>query len=373
MNCRQLRDDTVPESIPASSRAMEVMRQTVSLIHRLSTLPEYRSEIEPLLPEVARFDPGHHSAMMGYDFHLDADDPEGGMPTLIEVNTNAGGMLYLSRCLPPEGWRDGPVAAMFEQEWDLWRRGRGGVSGRPGLIAIVDEAPEGQFLYPEMRLFQAMFEAAGIATLILAPEAIQGGAGGLIAPDGRLIDLIYNRHTDFYLEEPVMAAIRTAYLNGEVCLTPNPRTYGLIGDKGRFAVWRQEGFLEGLGFTEEEGAQLRGVIPETRLLDESDPEWVWQNRNRLVFKPAARFGSRGVYMGRSISRKKLESLSGQNYLAQRLAPPHRVAPLNGGDPFKADVRLVAYQDQVLATMGRLYRGQVTGFGQGGGFVWVQAL
>ena len=43
-------------------------------------------------------------------------------------------------------------------------------SGRPlQRIAIVDEAPQSQFLYPEFRLFQRLFERAGIAAVIADP------------------------------------------------------------------------------------------------------------------------------------------------------------------------------------------------------------
>jgi hypothetical protein len=37
------------------------------------------------------------------------------------------------------------------------------------------------------------------------------------------VDLIYNRLTDFCLEDPAHAALRAAYENGVVVLTPHPR------------------------------------------------------------------------------------------------------------------------------------------------------
>ena len=51
--------------------------------------------------------------------------------------------------------------------------------------------------------------------------------------DGRLwfaqqpVDLIYNRLTDFYLDDPMHAALREAYPAGAVVLTPHPRAHAL--------------------------------------------------------------------------------------------------------------------------------------------------
>jgi hypothetical protein len=64
------------------------MLRLVRLLDRISRLPAYRALVGPMLPEIARFDPGHDAVMMCYDFHLAETGPK-----LIEVNTNAGGSL----------------------------------------------------------------------------------------------------------------------------------------------------------------------------------------------------------------------------------------------------------------------------------------
>ena len=73
------------------------MAALVRTVEHLSSLPEYRKALHDRLPDVARFDPGHDAVMMGYDFHV---GPEG--PSLIEVNTNAGGGLLALHAGDPE-------------------------------------------------------------------------------------------------------------------------------------------------------------------------------------------------------------------------------------------------------------------------------
>ena len=59
----------------------------------------------------------------------------------------------------------------------------------------------------------------------------------LLWREGRLwhgtqpVEMVYNRLTDFYLEEPVHAALRAAYEAGAVVLTPHPRAHALYADK----------------------------------------------------------------------------------------------------------------------------------------------
>ena len=109
---------------------------------------------------------------MGYDFHLAADGPK-----LIEINTNAGGAFLnallakaqracctevevaLSRSEADDF--EAAVLRMFQREWVLQR----GV-GTPRRIAIVDDRPEEQYLYPEFVLAQRFFLKHGIETVI---------------------------------------------------------------------------------------------------------------------------------------------------------------------------------------------------------------
>ena len=51
-------------------------------------MPDYQARALSWADQIARIDHGTHSVCMGYDFHLDETGPK-----LIEINTNAGGLM----------------------------------------------------------------------------------------------------------------------------------------------------------------------------------------------------------------------------------------------------------------------------------------
>ncbi|MFN6935741.1 MAG: bifunctional glutamate N-acetyltransferase/amino-acid acetyltransferase ArgJ [Tsuneonella sp.] len=112
---------------------------------------------------------------MGYDFHLDDDGPK-----LIEINTNAGGAFFnallaraqLACCAEIEGAIEAARVGDFEAEVvrmfrDEWRRQRGNTP--IPRIAIVDDHPEEQYLYPEFVLARQLFLKAGLDAVFAAP------------------------------------------------------------------------------------------------------------------------------------------------------------------------------------------------------------
>ena len=149
------------------------MLRIVRVIESVSRLPGYREPVLSWAPEIARYDFGPRGVFMGYDFHLAADGPK-----LIEVNTNAGGAFLNAllakaqrACCPrsrsashadprqPTSMR--AVLRMFQNEWTLQRE-----IGTPRRIAIVDDQPETQYLYPEFILAQRFLQKHGIETVI---------------------------------------------------------------------------------------------------------------------------------------------------------------------------------------------------------------
>jgi hypothetical protein len=346
----------------------------VRVLHQLSLLPAYRDLVLPLVPLTARHDPRHAAVMMGYDFHL---DPLGN-PWLIEVNTNAGGGLlsYLAHH---------PAAALAGEQLPVRLRQRflatfaeemqrfSGDHHRPRHIAIVDERPPEQFLYGEMQAFSDLFQAAwGSRVTIADPDDLQADERGVFA-DGERVDLVYNRHCDFYLESPALAGLRTAWLAGSICLTPNPFLYGLLADKRRMVLWSSPRILGELDVREEDKTLLAATVPETRLLATLDRDEAWRRRNGSVFKPVNRFGSRGVFLGRKISRSRFDTLLPEQTLVQREIPPS-TTPCGAGEPMKTDFRLYAYRNRILGVAARLYHGQVTNMqSAGAGFAPVQIV
>ena len=117
------------------------------------------------------------------------------------------------------------IMEMFRSEWELCERGRELKS-----IAIVDVFPEGQYLYPEFILFQQLFERHGVRAVIADPSEVIFRDGALWHA-GLRIDIVYNRLTDFMLDDSKSGALREAYLDGAIVLTPNPQAHALYADK----------------------------------------------------------------------------------------------------------------------------------------------
>ena len=84
----------------------------------------------------------------------------------------------------------------------------------------------------------------------------------------------------------------------------------------------------------------------------------------------AGYASRGVYVGKSISRHKLDELPADAYLAQRYAP-HPVIDRDGKE-WKYDVRFFADRGRVIGAAARVFHGQVVGMRTpGSGFAPIQ--
>jgi hypothetical protein len=345
----------------------------VRLLDRLSRNPAYRAQVYPQVPAVARYDPGHDAVMMCYDFHLSGD-----VPKLIEVNTNAGGGLlaYLaydpSLPIVPESLNTNLRERLLQTFADEIRQFSAGRKARPERIVIVDEKPSEQYLYPEMLAFRELFRAWGVASEIADPQQLEASADGVWL-DGKAVDLIYNRHCDFYLESEEMAGLQAAYLAHRVCLSPNPHQYGLLADKRRLALWSDSLNRSAFSLTDTEQALLDKTLPASALLSTLDLQQAWSVRKRQVFKPVGSFGSRGVLLGEKISRKRFDQLPPMTTLVQELVPPSMTA-VPEMDPMKTDLRLYAYRDRALGVTARLYRGQVTNLRTpGGGFARVKVI
>jgi hypothetical protein len=349
------------------------MLRLVRLLDKLSRNPTYRQLVYDRVPPVATFDPGHDAVMMCYDFHL----TEAG-PRLIEVNTNAGGGLLAYLAHDPSR----PVAAasltprlrkrLLQTFADEIRQFTGGRKEKPERIVIIDDEPAGQYLYAEMGAFADLFREWGVPADIADPQQLEASADG-VGFAGRGVDLIYNRHCDFYLESDRLAGVRAAYLAHRVCLSPNPHLYGLLADKRRMVDWSDPDTRAACSLSPAEIQLLDKVLPACAMLADLDPAEVWSSRKERVFKPVDSFGSRGVLLGEKISRKRFDELPGATTLVQELVPPSMTDVPDAG-PMKTDLRLFAYRDRVLGVTARLYRGQVTNLRTpGGGFSRVRVV
>jgi hypothetical protein len=345
-----------------------VMARLVRTVEHLAALPAYREALHDALPEVAWSDPGHAAAMMGYDFHIGPDGPH-----LIEVNTNAGGGLLALQAgspeveshITPDSRLQTRLRSMFSTEMRRFSAGR---IDRPESVVILDEEPQAQFLYPEMQAFSDFFREWGCRAVIADPKELQAGSEGVFH-NGEPVDLIYNRHCDFYLENRELAGLRQAYLNRAVCLTPNPYRYGLLADKRRLCFWSDPAALAAVGLDQAGIDLLQRIVPESRMLGSFDPDELWRERKQWVFKPATMHASRGVLVGAKATKGRYLELPDDTIVQRFVAPSMSTL---GENQFKTDFRLFAYQNKLLGIAARLYRGQVTNLRtEGGGFAAVR--
>lgn len=307
----------------------------------------------------------------GYDFHLNSKGVH-----LIEINTNAGGAFLnalLLDCQSEASLPGKPASEadleevfidMFRREWQLER------GDQPlTCVAIVDEAPEAQYLYPEFLLAQALFERAGIRALIVDPAEFTVRDQGLYAGELQ-VDLIYNRLTDFSLQQhPVLL---NAWQGSCVVLTPNPAHYERYADKRNLARLTDADALHAMGATDGDIATLQSGIPHTFIVEAELENRLWDERKNLFFKPYRGYGSRGAYRGDKLTRRVFGEILKSGYVAQKLAPPgeRRV----GDILLKYDVRCYVYDGKIQLVAARLYQGQTTNFRTpGGGFASVRAL
>lgn len=343
----------------------------VNAVEAAVRLRQYRDTVLSWAPDIAKFDPGSPGGLLGFDFHL---SPQG--PKLIEINTNPGGVLLnalmgqAQRLCMPEVV-DSPtdlVAAeqrvldVLLDEWAL-SRGRRVLTS----VAIVDEVPEKQYLYPEFLLFRELFLRNGIHAKICDPQELAYDAGHL-ALGGATIDLVYNRLTDFGLDETQHEVLRTAYLERCVVLTPHPRAHALYADKRNLVLLGNRDFLQDAGLDSRTADVLAAAVPRTLVMTPENRDELWQQRRHLFFKPSAGFGSKASYRGDKLTRRVWEEMNSRPYIAQELVPPSERRIGHDQAPLKADIRCYAYRGKPLLYAARLYQGQTTNFRTpGGGF------
>ncbi|MEO7726957.1 MAG: hypothetical protein ABIS45_06860 [Burkholderiales bacterium] len=352
-------------------RMADIVRAAETVI----ALPAYRDIVLEWTPEVAHFaGSGARGVFLSYDFHVAGDGPK-----LIEINTNAGGALLnaaLARaqraCCPSIArMTTGPVALsaldqtfvdMFFAEWRLARGDR-----ELRRIAIVDEKPQDQYLYPEFLLFQQLFRRRGVDAVIADPAALRLHDGALWHEDDA-VDLVYNRLTDFMLEQPAHAVLRDAFLNNAIVLTPHPRVHALYANKRNLAVLSDPERLRSFGVSEDVVRTLISGIPKTEIVHAADAARLWSERRKLFFKPAAGFGSRAAYRGDKLTKRVWEEILAGDYIAQALVPPGERLIADDQPPhaLKFDVRNYVYDGAVQFITARLYQGQTTNFRTAGG-------
>jgi len=373
----QTRPNLFSSSVVFISQAMQrQISATVAAIERVAALPGYQTQALARAGTLAQVDRGPRGACMGYDFHLSAQGPQ-----LIEINTNAGGILLnvalarsqeaccdeLDWAFPSSARRDTLRKTIFDMFATEWRLQRGDAPWRN--VVIVDSAPDTQYLAPEFELFHQLFIQYGIEARIAAPEELVWQTNQLVH-QGQNVDMVYNRLTDFYLQEPGHAALRLAHEAGAVVLTPHPRAHALLADKRNLIALSQDAQLAAWGVTAADRHLLARSVPPTQLVTQEHAEALWSQRRQLFFKPVAGYGAKAAYRGDKLTRRVWGDILESDFVAQALVPPsERQIEVDGVQTdLKFDIRAYTYNGQVQLLAARMYAGQTTNFRtQGGGF------
>ena len=357
--------------------SLERMQSVVASVEEVVQTARFQDAAMTWAPAIARFDSGSRVGLLSYDFHLATSGPR-----LIEINTNPGGAFLnavLGRfqqlcCNEGEGVPTAPVGVVAEQSLlntfsSEWRMQRGDTPLR--VVAIVDEVPARQYLYPEFLLVAELLRRRGVDAVVCDPSEL-AVRGGRIYHGDLPIDLVYNRLTDFALERPEHAAIRAAYLAGAIVLTPHPRAHALYADKRNLTLLCDPAFVRQCGVSEVVINVLQQAVPQTVLVTAENRERLWSRRRELFFKPATGYGSRAAYRGDKLTKRVWEEIALSPYIAQDIvAPSQRHLGPSSDQALKVDVRVYAYAGEVMLVAARMYQGQTTNMRTpGGGFAAV---
>jgi hypothetical protein len=362
-----------------SDRIKEVVRALESVIK----LPAYKELVLVDAPDIAKIGTsGAQGVFFGYDFH-----PDGANLGLIEINTNAGGAMLnaamarahrtcclddaqLAQSILSGAVFEDEIVQMFQAEWACAKR-----ASPLRTIAIVDTQPQQQYLYPEFILFQRLFAKNDINAVITDPSELVFRDGALWFGE-LMIDLVYNRLTDFMLEAPESRALHDAYCDDAVVLTPHPQAHALYANKRNLTILSDATTLEGLGVPQDTIDILVANVPFTESVTTNNAERLWNERRNLFFKPVAGYGGRAAYRGDKVTKRVWQEILSGEYIAQRVVAPGVRAAGTADSPetLKFDLRSYVYNSRVQWTAARVYQGQTTNFRTpGGGFAPVYSL
>lgn len=352
----------------------EKIRRIIGAITRVVTLSGYEQQVLEQAHKIAANGVETEGVFMGYDFHMSEQGPK-----LIEINTNAGGAFLNAalvsaqiKCcrvesipLPPlKTDLEAEFMAMFLHEWALQRE------DKPlKVIAIIDENPKQQFLYPEFVMAQRLFEKAGLTAVIADPSELEL-IDGKLQYKNQIIDLVYNRLTDFTLEQKENLSLRQAFETNAVVVTPNPYHHAIYANKRNLILLSDGDALAKLGARKGDIAILQAGIPATREVTSENAAELWQERKQLFFKPTAGFGSRATYRGDKLTKRVWNDILQGDYVAQKIVMPSERGILVDGQEttLKMDLRAYVYAGEIQLLAARLYQGQTTNFRtEGGGF------
>jgi glutathionylspermidine synthase len=254
---------------------------------------------------------------------------------------------------------------LVETLLDAYRERR---ASRPDLperpcLALVDKP--GSPSVPEFRIVCEAARAAGIQSLFGTTEELDYD-GSTLRVGGEPVQLVYRRVLVDDLQEGDLTA---AARDGSICLVNPPRAR-VANNKKLFALLDDPRFAHLV--RKDEAEVIRETIPWTRILRPGRVtygpwvvdllDFVSDNRQRLVLKPASEYGGRGVSLGIETDEAEWDRIIGEHaergdYIVQEYVPvPEEMFPtVEGGH---VQMRLKRFNINPFGIGGR-YGGMIT--------------
>jgi hypothetical protein len=364
VSVRKLLSQTLvcPDIIKLPKIIRDEAQAAVDAFYELRLSEKYQAFVATKMVAQAEhlFFAGNYSALMCFDFHWTHQEKL----KLIEINTNASVGLIGDLVYKAHGVRHNYCADFRKEILETFKEEFSAV--RPGQqlksVAIVDQKPEEQRLFIEFLLYKEMFEAEGMSCAICDSKELTWSASGkeLYSKDAKVLNLVYNRDTDFYLDSA--PAIKNAWLARAAAISPNPNEYALLADKQRLEDLAETADLgAAFGISSQSASTIQKTILKTTSVNALGDK-AWDNRKYWFFKPKRSYGGKAVYRGASVSRNVFEKqILPNDYLAQEFAPPSNVTLDHNGkeEEYKYDLRFFAYKNKVQLAVARVYQGQTT--------------
>jgi hypothetical protein len=369
----------LPTAWSSSARHISCAWRGRRRVERWSPCRRTAKECSPTRRRWLAIRPAAAGVFLGYDFHLGPDGPQ-----LIEINSNAGGALLNACLLRAQRACCAPVARMMpapspdEAAFSPCSARNGGWPvarlAAAGARRHRRRAPAEQYLAPEFELFRQLFEANGIAALVADPAELSFD-GERLCCRGEVVDLVYNRLTDFFS--------RRAAAPGAARGLSGRRRRPHAASAGACAVRRQ-------AQSGRSSATSAGCRPDRRrrrrptTAGEQHPAYRGshpEKRRGLLGQPQAvvlqagrGFRQQGDVSWRQADAARVRRRSRAAATSRRRssAPSERRLLIDGVEQdFKLDLRNYVYRGAVQLVSARLYRGQTTNFRTpGGGFAAV---
>ena len=254
---------------------------------------------------------------------------------LIEINTNSSGFFWTDSLNKLHEIQQFPKAKeslflSFVREFEK-------ISNSKNLkkVVLLDEDLLNQKNLKEFYQFQDFFKSFHVDCELFDLKDLK---------ESTKADLIYNRTCDFLFKEKKSSVLKSLFESKKIAITPNPDTYRKLADKSLMVSWYKK-FPEFCDI----------LLPSYFLFDIKE-KMTKQERKNWFFKPKSSHGGKGAVSGKTISRKRFDSLDEKKFLAQKLVRPHK---LEGG--LKYELRFFTYEKTIQLLGASLYKGQTLHF------------